>query len=59
VVEIKRSTAPVATRGFRIACADLKPGSAYLVHGGDASWPMGDGVTAVALPDLVKRLAGR
>ena len=59
VVEIKRSTVPVATRGFRIACEDLKPGSAYLVHGGDTSWPMGGGVTAVALPDLVKRLAVR
>ena len=58
VVEIKRSTAPVVSKGFRIACEDLKPRAAYVVHGGEASWPMGGGVTAVALPDLVKRLAG-
>ena len=59
VVEIKRTTAPAASKGFRIACEDLRPRSAYVVHGGQASWPMGDGVTAVSLPDLVKRLGGR
>ena len=59
VVEIKRSTAPAVSKGFRIACDDLKPRAAFVVHGGEASWPMGDGVTAVSLPDLVKRLADR
>lgn len=59
VVEIKRTTAPAVSKGFRIACEDLRPRASYVVHGGDASWPMGDGVTAVSLPDLVKRLGGR
>ena len=59
VIEIKRSTAPAVSRGFRIACEDLTPRAAYVVHGGEASWPMGDGVTAVSLPDLAKRLGGR
>lgn len=59
VVEIKRSSAPVVSKGFRIACDDLAPRAAYVGHGGDASWPMGNGVTAVSLPDLVQRLAAR
>ena len=59
VVEIKRTTAPAVSKGFRIACEDLRPRASYVVHGGDASWPMRDGVTAVSLPDLVKRLSGR
>lgn len=59
VVEVKRSSAPVVSKGFHTACNDLSPGAAYVVHGGDASWPMGNGVTAVSLPDLVQRLAAR
>ncbi len=59
VVEIKRSSAPVVSKGFRIACEDLRARAAYVVHGGDASWPMGDGVTAVSLPELVNRLGQR
>jgi predicted AAA+ superfamily ATPase len=59
VVEIKRSTAPVVSKGFYIACEDLKPSHAYVVHGGSDSWPMGGGVTAVSLAALVKQLQGR
>jgi len=59
VVEIKRSSAPVVSRGFRIASDDLAPRAAFVVHGGDASWPMGNGVTAVSLPDLVQQFAAR
>ncbi|MBK8247130.1 MAG: ATP-binding protein [Gemmatimonadetes bacterium] len=57
VVEIKRSNAPVVSRGFRNACADLSPRTAYVVHGGEARWPMGDGVTAISLPELVQDLS--
>jgi predicted AAA+ superfamily ATPase len=59
VVEVKRSSAPVMSKGFHTACNELSPGAAYVVHGGDASWPMGNGVTAVSLPDLVQILAAR
>lgn len=57
VIEIKRSTAPALSRGFNLARQALKPREAYLVHGGTDSWPMADGVTAIGLRDLMRRLA--
>ena len=58
-IEIKRTTAPTVSKGFRIGCADLKPKAAYVVHGGSESWPMGGGLTAISLPALMRKLAGR
>ena len=57
VIEIKRSTAPTLSRGFNLARQALKPREAYLVHGGTDSWPMADGVTAIGLRELMRRLA--
>ena len=57
VIEIKRSTAPTLSRGFNLARQPLKPRAAYLVHGGTDSWPMADGVTAIGLRELMRRLA--
>lgn len=56
-IEIKRSTAPTLSRGYHQAVAILDPQERYLVHGGEASWPAGHGVTAIALPQLVRHLA--
>jgi len=56
-IEIKRTTAPTLSRGFRLARDVVKPRSAFVIHGGDQSWPMGDGVTAIGLIDLMRRLA--
>lgn len=57
VIEIKRSTAPTLSRGFNLARQALKPREAYLAHGGTDSWPMADGVTAIGLRELMRRLA--
>lgn len=57
-IEVKRSTAPAVSKGFRIGCADLRPRAAYVVHGGSATWPMGGGVTAISLADLTRKLQG-
>jgi len=56
VVEIKRSTAPEASRGFYSARAVLKPKESYLLHGGTGTWPVDKNVTAIALSDLMGRL---
>jgi predicted AAA+ superfamily ATPase len=56
VIEIKRSTAPVLSRGFHLARQTLKSSEAYLVHGGTESWPMADGVTAIGLHELMEKL---
>jgi predicted AAA+ superfamily ATPase len=47
-VEVKRSSAPVPSKGFRIACADLGVSAAAVVHGGRESFPLGGGIEAVA-----------
>lgn len=57
VIEIKRSTAPTLSRGFNSARQALQPREAYLVHGGTESWPMADGVTAIGLRELMRKLA--
>jgi predicted AAA+ superfamily ATPase len=56
-IDIKRSTAPIVSRGFRSACETLRPRAVYVVHGGDGTWPAGGDMTAIALPDLMRRLA--
>jgi predicted AAA+ superfamily ATPase len=58
-IEIKKSTAPAASKGFYLACEVLKPRAAYLLHGGAETWPAAAGVTAIALPELMRRLVKR
>jgi hypothetical protein len=55
-IEIKRSTAPTLSRGFHRARAVLQPAESHLVHGGNESWPLADGVGAISLTDLSRRL---
>ena len=55
-VEIKRTTAPDVSKGFRLACTAMQPSEAYVVHGGADVWPMRDGVTATSLEGLMQRL---
>jgi hypothetical protein len=56
-VEIKRSSAPTLSRGFHSARQALKVKESYLVHGGPDTWPEGDGVTAIGLMELMRKLA--
>ena len=57
-IEIKRSTAPRVSRGFRSACEVLQPRKAYVVHGGEESWTIPGGVRAVSLVELMRGLGG-
>jgi uncharacterized protein len=59
IIEIKRSTAPVVSRGFHSARAILKPKQSYLVHGGAGTWPVDKNITAIGLRDLMGRLLER
>jgi predicted AAA+ superfamily ATPase len=58
-VEVKRSIAPAATRGFHEACADLRPGRRFVVYPGAERFPLGDGVEAVPPAALAQELAAR
>ncbi len=55
-VEIKRSTAPEASKGFRLGCEATRARQRYIVHGGSDEWPMAGGVTAIPLSEMVQRL---
>lgn len=56
-VEIKRSTAPAASRGYHAACADLEPKRRLVVYPGKERFPLGEGVEAVPLSTLAGELA--
>lgn len=52
-IEVKRSTAPKVSKGFHHACEDLRPKRKLVVHAGSESFPLGHGIEAVSLPDVV------
>jgi len=52
-IEVKRSSAPRASRGFRIACGDVRATAAAVIHSGAESFPLGGGIDAVAAADSV------
>ncbi len=58
-IEVKKSAHAKPRRGFYSACEDLQPSHRYLVHGGmdEEAYPVGDGVMAISLRSLAKRLA--
>ncbi len=57
VIEIKRSSAPTVSSGLRVACEDLQPTHAFAVHGGAGQGPMGRGVTAISLLEMIQLLS--
>lgn len=52
--EIKRTTAPKLTRSTLIALQDLKLTRLDIIHAGDHTFPLADGVRAVALGRLLE-----
>lgn len=54
--EVKLSDAPRPSRSMRVASDDLGLDSLWVVHPGFDSWPMGEGLEAVAFGDLMTRL---
>ncbi len=56
-IEIKRSSAPTLSRGFHGAREALKVKQSYLVHSGTETWPDSEGVTAIGLVELMRKLA--
>lgn len=58
-IEVKKASNAKPRRGFHSACEDLQPTHKFLVHGGadGAPYPVGDGVMAVGLRHLARRMA--
>jgi uncharacterized protein len=55
-IEIKRSSAPSVSKGFYSGCEDIKPDKRFVVYSGLESFPMGEGITAISLPNLMREL---
>lgn len=56
-IEIKRSSSPSLSRGFHIACDDIKAARKYVVYSGQDSFSMGSDVRAISLSGLMKEVA--
>ena len=56
-VEVKRSTAPRAGKGFEIATSDIGADERFVVYPGREPFPLSATTTAVPLADLMMRLA--
>ncbi|WP_217603734.1 ATP-binding protein [Chitinophaga sp. GbtcB8] len=55
-IEVKRSSAPSLSKGFHIACEDIKADRRYVVYSGNERFPMREGVIAIPLHDLMQEL---
>jgi predicted AAA+ superfamily ATPase len=58
-IEIKRSSAPVLAKGFYLGCADIKATRRMVVHAGEETFGLGEGVEAASLADAIAELRGR
>ena len=56
-VEVKRSAAPRAGKGFELAASDLGADERFVVHPGREPFPLSSATTAIPLADLMDRLA--
>ena len=55
-IEVKRSAAPRAARGFELAASDLAMAERFVVYPGREAFPLSGATTAVPLMDLMARL---
>ncbi len=58
-IEVKRSLSARVGRGFRLACADLEPGQAFVVHAGDDRYPLSATLEAIGVRELAGELCAR
>lgn len=56
-IEIKRTSAPVISPGFRQSCDDLKPRRRFVLYAGDSRYPLDKQTEAISLPQLVAVLS--
>jgi len=55
-IEIKPSSAPSLSKGFHIACEDVKPQRRYVVYAGFDGFSLGNGIKAISLPGIMKEV---
>ena len=55
-IEVKRSSAPKLTKGFKMACDDLSIKQRYIVYAGDEQYQISKDICALPLNDLISEL---
>jgi predicted AAA+ superfamily ATPase len=55
-IEIKRSSSPSLSKGFHIACEDVKPQRRYVVYSGKDRFTMSEDITAISLSGLMQEI---
>jgi len=55
-IEIKRSTAPTVSKGFRLGCEDIRATDRMVVYPGAEEFQLGDGLSALGLHAAVERI---
>ena len=55
-IEIKSGAVPTIGKGFHIAVADLKPAASFVVYAGEDRYPLGSGIEAIGLRELMALL---
>lgn len=58
-IEIKRSTAPKARKGFYVACDDIQPDRRILIYGGDDAFLQSSGIEVLGLSGFLDEVAAR
>ena len=55
-IEIKRAASAKVTRGFHLACADIQPARAFVVHAGQERYPLAETMEAIGVHELTQEL---
>jgi len=58
-IEIKRSSSPKLSKGFHVACEDIKPEKKFVIYSGTDTFSMGADITAISLFDLMNEIVNR
>ena len=55
-IEIKYGVAPKPGRHFSRSAADIGARHGFVVYGGDETFPVGDNITLISLPEMMRKL---
>ena len=55
-IEIKSGAVPSVAKGFHMAITDLKPAASFVIYAGEERYPIGAGIEAIGLRELMTLL---
>jgi predicted AAA+ superfamily ATPase len=55
-IEIKKSSSPTLSKGFHIACEDLRPERKFVIYSGKDTFPIKADITAISLFEFMKQV---